>query len=209
MAFSSAEVLLRRAVSEPNEIRDLAEMILKAIIYYMRNLNQLYNEFIADLERGALELETYVREIEELEKDLKIDLEFFQRLLETRKEEIKKTAEEMGITDEDRAVVFLINLPILLKRVGCKTGNLGMVVLGIALGHAYGGRVKSSLCALFAAAAVQKNKWEYAAEIWRRCLGADLETEVRLICGLSKIVEDFNLDELGDLSDVLEELRRA
>lgn len=115
----------------------------------------------------------------------------------------------MGITDEDRATVFLMNLPILLKRVGCKTGDLGMVVLGIALGHAYGGRVKSSLCALFAATAAQKNKWEYAAEMWRRCLGADLEAEVRIICGLSKIVEDFNLDELGGLSDVLEEVRRA
>ena len=209
MALSSAEVLLRRAVSEPNEIRYLAEMLLKTIIYHMRNLNELYNEFIADLERGALELETYVREIEELEKDLKIDLEFFQRILETREEEIKKTAEEMGITDEDRAVVFLMNLPILLKRVGCKTGNMGMVMLGIALGHAYGGRVKSSLCALFAATAAQKNKWEYAADIWRRCLGTDLGAEVRLICGLSKIVEDFNLDELESLSEVLEELRHT
>lgn len=87
---------------------------------------------------------------------MKDDLEFLQRVLEIRKEEIKKTTEEMGITEEDRELLFLMNLPILLKRVGCKTGNLGMVVLGIALGHAYGGRVKSSLCALFAATAARK-----------------------------------------------------
>ena len=208
MTSASTEELLRRAVAEADEIRDVAEMVLKTIIYHMRNLYELYNEFIADLERGDLKLETYIREIEELEKDLEIDLDFFQRTLET-KEEIKKTAEEIGITGEHRAAVLLINLPTLLKRVGCRTENMGMVMLGIALGHAYGGRIKNSLCALFAATAVQKNKWKYAADIWRQCLGVDLETEVRLICGLSKIVEDFNLDKLGSLSDVLEELRRT
>ena len=46
MTSASAEQLLRRAVSEPNEIRDLAEMILKTIFYHRRNIvNNIMNLF--------------------------------------------------------------------------------------------------------------------------------------------------------------------
>ncbi|MGK0548965.1 MAG: hypothetical protein ABWU84_04935 [Pyrobaculum sp.] len=81
-----------------------------------------------------------------------------------------------------------------------------MVLLGIALGYAYGGFVKKALCALFASAAAELGNPHYVAKIGETC-GADLPTMVRTTCSLAKLANEKELDQLAGLSQALREVR--
>ncbi|MEM0277513.1 hypothetical protein [Pyrobaculum sp.] len=96
-------------------------------------------------------------------------------------------------------------MPALLQRVGCRLGRDDLVLLGIALGYAYGGFVKKALCALFASAAELGNP-HYVAMIGETC-GADLPTMVRITCPLAKLADEKELNQLAGLSQALRELR--
>lgn len=93
-----------------------------------------------------------------------------------------------------------------LKREGCRLGRPELVYLGMALGYAYGGFADRSAYALLAAAAAELGKLDSLKEVEERS-GVDFQLMVKVICGVAKIVEEYSLDLLGGMYDVLEELR--
>ena len=94
-----------------------------------------------------------------------------------------------------------------LKREGCLLGRPELVYLGMALGYAYGGFADRSAYALLAAAAAEPGKLDSLKEVEERS-GVEFQLMARVTCGVAKIVEEYSLDLLGGMYDVLEELRQ-
>ncbi|MGC9049940.1 hypothetical protein [Pyrobaculum sp.] len=212
MGVVNADEILDRATNESNRIiataREILNLILNLSQHYVNQLTNIYEDFIMDLERDVLDIDSYIKDIYELEKDIQIDIGLLEEILKEKNRELVTIAEKINVNWDDSATSLFLNLPTLLKRIGCRLGRPDVVILGIALGHAYGGAIRESFCALLASAAAGRGRWRYVAEIGRRCLQTDLETEVKVICGLAKLVEEYKLDVLGGLSDALEDVRR-
>ena len=187
----SDEILLY-AIENPDEIAKLA---LDILLHYTREIGNLYVEFRRELTAGEADVGEYVALAEELEKSILIDAEYLRELL--RREKPKVDIDEDGL---------FYDMPALLERVGCRLGRDDLVLLGIALGYAYGGFVKKAICALLASAAAELGKPQYVAEIGEKC-GADLPLMVRVTCSLARLADEEGLDHLAGMSQVLRELR--
>ncbi len=105
--------------------------------------------------------------------------------------------------------MFIVDLPPLLIRAGCRAKMPGIVALGEALGYMYGGFLKYATCALLTSTALSAEKDETARELWRRCFDEDLVPRLNKTCAIAEFVENNRLDIFYGLSRDIEKLRRA
>ena len=189
-----AAIEVSRAVEEAKEV---LEELVGTAARHTREVVSLYEDFKRELDRGAPDVDEYVRLAEELERDVVLDAEALRRLL-------GRGARLVGAGD----VMQLDDLSAFLKRVGCRLGRRDVVLLGIAVGYAFGGMAKEALCALLASAAAEKGREEYVLEIGERC-GVDLVFLEKITCNMAKLADEEGLDYLAGVSQVFEELREG
>lgn len=186
-----AAIEVSRAVEEAKEV---LEELVGTAARHTREVVSLYEDFKRELDRGAPDVDEYVRLAEELERDVVLDAEALRR----------GGARLVGAGD----VMQLDDLSAFLKRVGCRLGRRDVVLLGIAVGYAFGGMAKEALCALLASAAAEKGREEYVLEIGERC-GVDLVFLEKITCNMAKLADEEGLDYLAGVSQVFEELREG
>lgn len=189
-----AAVEVSRVVEEAKEV--LRELVATAA-RHMREMMSLYEDFKSELDSGAPDVDEYVRLAEELERDVVLDAEALRRLL-------GEGARLVGTGD----AVQLNDLSALLKRIGCRLGRRDVVLLGVAVGYAFGGMAKEALYALLASAAAEKGRDEYVLEIGEKC-GVDFVFIERITCNMAKLADEEGLDYLARVSQVFEELREG
>jgi len=102
------------------------------------------------------------------------------------------------------------DLPPLLSRYGCWAGREDLVLLGEALGYAYGGFKDYARCAARAALALGEERRGLAKELWNTCLEDDMELRIKSICAIARYLDETGGDLIFyDLSRDVEMMREA